>query len=235
MPWREPEIPDTTATKTTPPDRSLVAPLPVVLPLPPLAFAVSGVPASGSAPLLSHATVLGFLLGMVGAAVIALYVLVNHRSRARGGRAHWTAGWLLALPGMAVMGCGWGVLCLAEPRVQLPGGRAAGAILCSLAAGLYAASAAHVGRWRRPSNYSLDLRTTGVYAHVRHPQALALCLLALGLAAVTGSVPFLLTLPVWLGFWTGYTYLEEHWELLPTYGEDYRRYRGGGGRPPVDR
>ena len=120
MPWREPEIPDTTATKTTPPDRSLVAPLPVVLPLPPLAFAVSGVPASGSAPLLSHATVLGFLLGMVGAAVIALYVLVNHRSRARGGRAHWTAGWLLALPGMAAMGCGWGFLCLAEPRVRPP-------------------------------------------------------------------------------------------------------------------
>ena len=172
----------------------------------------------------SGGAVLGLILGLAGAAIIWLYVVINHRVRARGRGAHWLAGWLLALPGMTAMGAGWALLSLAGPRLAIPGGRVAGVLLLALAALTYAASAARVGRWRRPSRYTLALDTSGIYSWVRHPQALALCLAALGLGAATGSVPFLLTLPLWLAFWTAYTYLEERLELLPTFGEEYRRY-----------
>jgi protein-S-isoprenylcysteine O-methyltransferase Ste14 len=60
---------------------------------------------------------------------------------------------------------------------------------------------------------------------VRHPQALSLCVLVVGLVLLSGSLPILVTAPLWIAFWVFYTYLEESWELLPTFGEAYRRYR----------
>jgi len=69
------------------------------------------------------------------------------------------------------------------------------------------------------------VETSGIYNRVRHPQALALCVLAMGLALLSGSLPYLITLPLWIGFWTAYTYLEEKCELIPAFGEQYQRYR----------
>ena len=126
---------------------------------------------------------------------------------------------------MGSMFCGWGLLCVAQPAwrapwLQIPGGAA-----CVLALAIYAVSARHVGRLRGPARYSLDLETSGIYDRVRHPQALALCVLAVGLALLSGSLPYLITLPLWIGFWTAYTYLEEKCELIPAFGEQYLRYR----------
>lgn len=42
---------------------------------------------------------------------------------------------------------------------------------------------------------------------------------------MSGSLFFLATLPLWLAYWTAYTYFEERLELLPAFGEDYRRYQ----------
>ena len=59
---------------------------------------------------------------------------------------------------------------------------------------------------------------------MRHPQALSLCLASLGVGLLTGSIPYLVTVPLWMGFWTLYTYIEESSELLPAFGERYRAY-----------
>lgn len=167
----------------------------------------------------------GLALGIVGALIIAAYTKVNARMRAKGARAQWAVGALTACVGMGSMFCGWGLLYAARPAwrtlwLQIPGGAA-----CVLALVIYAMSARHVGRLGRPAHYSLDLETHGIYNQVRHPQALALCVLAVGLALLSGSLPYLITLPLWLSFWTAYTYLEERCELIPAYGEQYLRYR----------
>jgi protein-S-isoprenylcysteine O-methyltransferase Ste14 len=170
-------------------------------------------------------SLLGLALGILGALVIAAYTKINARTRAKGARSHWTVGALTACVGMGSMFCGWGLLCVAQPAwralwLQIPGGAA-----CVLALAIYAVSARHVGRLRGPARYTLDLETSGIYNRVRHPQALALCVLALGLALLSGSLPYLITLPLWIGFWTAYTYLEEKCELIPAFGEQYQRYR----------
>ena len=82
-----------------------------------------------------------------------------------------------------------------------------------------------MGRICKPAHYSLDLEARGLYARVRHPQVLSLCVLAAGLAPLSGSLPYLTTLPIWIGFWIGYTYLEEKYELIPAFGERYLHYR----------
>ncbi len=167
----------------------------------------------------------GTALGAVGALVIAAYTRINAWLRAKGACAHWAVGALVACVGMGSMFSGWGLLCVAAPArrmlwLQVPGGA-----VCALALAIYAAGARQVGRLGRLTHYSLDLETRGIYHRVRHPQALALCVLAAGLAPVSGSLPYLLTLPLWLGFWVAYTYLEEQYELIPAYGEQYLRYR----------
>jgi protein-S-isoprenylcysteine O-methyltransferase Ste14 len=74
-------------------------------------------------------------------------------------------------------------------------------------------------------NFSLQLNTHGIYSYLRHPQALALCLLAVGIGLTTLSRPFLWTLPLWILYWVAYTFFEEHFELIPAYGEEYLLYR----------
>jgi protein-S-isoprenylcysteine O-methyltransferase Ste14 len=167
----------------------------------------------------------GLALGVSGAALIALYTRVNGASRRKGPAAHWRAGWTLALAGMSAMGAGWALLCLAGPHLRLGPLRLAGAALAACALAIYAASARRVGRWRSPSRYSLGLSTRGIYRRVRHPQALSLVLLSPGIGLLSGSLPYLLTVPLWVGFWTAYTFLEEHNELIPAFGEEYLRYR----------
>jgi protein-S-isoprenylcysteine O-methyltransferase Ste14 len=168
---------------------------------------------------------LGLALGILGALVIAAYTKINARMRAKGARSHWTVGALTAVVGMGSMCCGWGLLCMAQPAWHTPWLQIPGGATCLLGLAIYAVSARHVGRLRGPAHYSLDLETSGLYDRVRHPQALALCVLAVGLAPLSGSLPYLATLPIWIGFWTGYTYLEERYELIPAFGEQYLRYR----------
>ena len=170
-------------------------------------------------------SVLGGVLGLLGAATIVVYTHVNRRSRARGERAHWIRGWILGAAGMCFFGAGWTLLALAGPRVLPEILWPLGALLCLLALLIYGASARRVGRWRKPSSYSLSLHAEGIHARVRHPQALSLCVLVVGLVLLSGSLPILVTAPLWIAFWVFYTYLEESWELLPTFGEAYRRYR----------
>ena len=167
----------------------------------------------------------GLFLGVAGISTIALYTRVNARTRSQGAAAHWRLGWLLGTLGMLTMGAGWAVLSRAGPHLELGPLSFLGLGLCLLALVLYVLSARWVGRWRTPANYSLKLQTRGIYRHVRHPQALALCLLAMGLGLFTGSVPYLATVPLWIAFWTAYTYLEEKNELLPAFGDEYVRYR----------
>jgi protein-S-isoprenylcysteine O-methyltransferase Ste14 len=122
------------------------------------------------------------------------------------------------------MAAGWALLASSGPRLGSPISRAAGAIVSFLAIAVYLAGARWVGRWRRPESYSLELETRGIYARVRHPQALSLCLAAVGVGLLTGSIPYLATVPLWIAFWIAYTYIEESSELLPAFGDRYRRY-----------
>ena len=167
----------------------------------------------------------GVALGILGALVIAAYTKINAGTRKKGAGSHWAVGALAATLGMASMFLGWGLLCVSRPAFRTPWLQVPGGAACALALGIYASSARRVGRLRGPARYSLDLETGGIHGWVRHPQALALCVLAVGLAFLSGSFPYLATLPVWLGFWVGYTYLEEKNELIPAFGEKYLRYR----------
>jgi methanethiol S-methyltransferase len=167
----------------------------------------------------------GLILGLAGAAIIGVYPRLNRAARQKGAAAHWARGWAVATLGMGAMAAGWAILASSGPRIASPALMGAGAVVSLLALATYLASARWVGRWRRPESYSLDLETRGIYARVRHPQALSLCLASLGVGLLTGSVPYLATLPLWVGFWTLYTYIEESSELLPAFGERYRLYK----------
>jgi len=68
------------------------------------------------------------------------------------------------------------------------------------------------------------LTPAGIYRWVRHPQALALCLVSVGLGLTTGSAPYLCSVPLWVAGWVAYTYIEERFELVPTFGDDYLAY-----------
>lgn len=169
-------------------------------------------------------SITGVLLSLAGAGTVVLYTKVNRGAREKGVHAHWVVGWFFGAIGMAVLSTGWTCLCFARPRLGWPFLPLPGAILCAAAAAIYGASARRVGRWRAPSRYSLELYTGGIYSRVRHPQALALCVLAAGIGLVSGSIPYLVTLPLWIAFWTAYTYLEERNELIPAFGAEYQRY-----------
>jgi protein-S-isoprenylcysteine O-methyltransferase Ste14 len=170
-------------------------------------------------------SVVGLLVGLAGVGTIALYTRINGKSRGKGVGAHWGIGIVLGTLGMSLTLSGWALLCFSEPAISLGFAHYAGTMLAIFGASLYAVSALRVGRWTPPPHYSLDLRTDGIYSHIRHPQALGLCVLALGLGLWSGSIPYLVTLPLWLGFWTAYTYLEEKNELIPAFGDQYLKYR----------
>jgi protein-S-isoprenylcysteine O-methyltransferase Ste14 len=172
----------------------------------------------------------GFVCSTLGAGVIVAYTMVNYRLRRRGAGAVWLGGWLLGALGMTFTGLGWVLLAASGPHFDAPAARCAGALLAVAAAVLYLRSAVDVGRLRSRARYTLALHTEGIYRLVRHPQALALCLLAVGIGLASLSRPFLLLLPLWILYWVGYTYFEERFELLPAYGADYEHYRRTTGR-----
>jgi protein-S-isoprenylcysteine O-methyltransferase Ste14 len=164
-------------------------------------------------------------IGMAGFGLLFVNLLSSRRTRRAGRRAYWLAGWILNGAGMTVIGLGWLVLVMLPPRLSLAPLFVAGMAVTLAGAGLYVVSASRVGRLRRPSRYSLELETGGAYALVRHPQALALVLLASGLAGISGSVPFLASLPLWIFGWWLYARIEERLDLLPAFGARYEEYR----------
>lgn len=170
-------------------------------------------------------SILGAALSGLGCLAITLYVVVNGRARGKGALEHWGLGWALATLGMTLLGVGWGFLALAGPHLESWWIRGPGLLVGVASAVLYLLSARHVGRWKSPSRYDLGLHTSGIHAWVRHPQALALVLLGPGLALLSGSIPFLVSTPLWSAFWVVYTWLEERHELVPAFGHDYERYR----------
>jgi protein-S-isoprenylcysteine O-methyltransferase Ste14 len=174
--------------------------------------------------------VLGFVCTTAGAAVITAYTVANYRLREKGTGAVWWGGWFLGALGMSLTGCGWGVLALAGPHYDIPVLRIVGVVLSVLAGLLYLASAIHVGRLRARKHFSLRLYTDGIYRFVRHPQALALCGLAVGVGLTSLSRPYLWSLPLLAGFWVAYTYFEERFELIPAYGSQYKEYSRATGR-----
>jgi protein-S-isoprenylcysteine O-methyltransferase Ste14 len=175
-------------------------------------------------------TWIGFVCTSFGAVVMTVYTLSNYRLRGKGAAAVWWGGWILGALGMTLTGVGWGILALAGPHYDIPVLRAAGVVLSILAGLLYFASAVHVGRLRAKRSFSLNLHTEGIYRLIRHPQALALCLLAVGVGLASLSRPYLWCLPLLAGFWVAYTYFEERFELIPAYGTEYREYIRSTGR-----
>jgi protein-S-isoprenylcysteine O-methyltransferase Ste14 len=173
---------------------------------------------------------IGSLCTAVGAAVIVSYTISNYRLRRKGEAAVWWGGWVLGAVGMSLTGLGWGILALVGPHYDIPALRPAGVIISIFAGLLYFLSAARVGRLRARKRFNLGLRTDGIYRLVRHPQALALCVLAVGIGLATLSQPYLRALPLIAGFWIAYTYFEERFELIPAYGEQYQRYIRTTGR-----
>jgi protein-S-isoprenylcysteine O-methyltransferase Ste14 len=169
--------------------------------------------------------VVGLLFGIGGITTIAAYTWSNARARKRGLRSHWAVGLVLGTLGVWLTFAGWGFLCLAGPTLPLGAFRLFGLPLCIAGFAIYGIGAWNVGRMRPRQRYSLDLYTGGIYAHLRHPQALALSVMALGLGPLSGSIPYIATIPLWVAAWIAYTYLEERNELIPAFGERYLLYR----------
>jgi protein-S-isoprenylcysteine O-methyltransferase Ste14 len=144
--------------------------------------------------------------------------------RRRGKRAHWLLGFGVNGLGMVLIGAGWFWLALLPPKLEVPALPWIGLTAALAGGGLYLASAARVGRLRALSRYSNDLDVSGVYSMVRHPQALALSLLGVGLGGLSQSIPYLVVVPLWVGAWYLYSWLEEALELVPVFGERYREY-----------
>jgi protein-S-isoprenylcysteine O-methyltransferase Ste14 len=163
-------------------------------------------------------------LGLSGFGLLYLNSWLSPKARRSGARAHWLLGWWVNGLGMFAIVSSWLLLSTLGPRLDwlvLPW---VGALSGAAGAMLFVASAENVGRLKRPSRYSLGLDTSGVYSIVRHPQALALSAMAMGLAGITRSVPLLVSLPLWVGAWYLYARLEEKFELLPSFGDAYASY-----------
>jgi protein-S-isoprenylcysteine O-methyltransferase Ste14 len=170
------------------------------------------------------AIILSVAVAVFGFALLGLNSFLSLGARRRGRTSHWILGWCLNGGGMVAIGAGWMALATLPPHWDSPLLNGAGAAAGLAGSFLYLASAARVGRWRSPSRYSLDLDTGGPYARVRHPQALALILLAFSLAGLSGSLPLLGSLPLWILCWYVYARLEEKLELVPAFGERYVEY-----------
>lgn len=169
--------------------------------------------------------VLGIALGVLGFGLLAITSWHSPSARRQGVRAHWARGWLVNSVGMSMIGISWFLLALMKPRLGSPILFWLGIPVGIAGSVLFLLGARRVGRLKALSEYTLDLDTSGLYAWVRHPQALALSLLVVALALLTGSVPLMGSLPVWVLCWVGYTYFEEELELVPTFGQQYLRYR----------
>lgn len=169
-----------------------------------------------------------FLVGsgaaLAGFGLLALNSFWSPAVRRLGKTAHWLFGFVMNGLGMILIGAGWFRLAFLPPRLDLPPLTWIGFVAAIGGLGLYLASAARVGRLRAPSDYSIDLDVRGLYSFVRHPQALALSLLSIGLGGLSQSIPYLVLVPLWVGAWYLYSWLEEELELLPAFGERYREY-----------
>lgn len=168
---------------------------------------------------------LGLGLGVWGFALLAITSWFSPRARTRGRRTHWMLGWLVNGLGMISIGASWLLLALLQPNWFSPLLLGLGIPVGVAGVLLFCLCARKVGRLKTPSRYSLELDTTGAYAIVRHPQALAMNLMVGSLALSTGSASLLLSLPLWAVCWFSYTSFEEALELLPVFGEQYRDYR----------
>jgi len=169
-----------------------------------------------------------FLLGVVAAiggfGLLALNSLWSPAIRRRGKAAHWLVGFGVNGLGMSFIGAGSLWLALLPPRVDWAPLPWIGFAAASAGTGLYLASAARVGRLRALSSYSVELDVSGLYSIVRHPQALALSLLSIGLGGLSQSIPYLVLLPLWFAAWYVYTWIEETLELVPVFSDRYREY-----------
>lgn len=163
-------------------------------------------------------------LGLSGFGLLYLNSWLSPKARRNGARAHWLLGWWVNGLGMLAIVSSWLLLATLGPRLEWAALPWVGALSGAAGAMLFVASAENVGRLKRPSRYSLGLDTSGVYSIVRHPQALALSSMAMGLAGITRSVPLLVSLPLWIGTWYLYGRLEEKFELLPSFGDAYVSY-----------
>jgi protein-S-isoprenylcysteine O-methyltransferase Ste14 len=179
---------------------------------------------------------LGAGTAVAGFGLLALNSWFSPAVRRSGKRAHWLLGFGVNGLGMVFIGAGWFVLALLPPRLDWPPLPWIGFAVAVAGGSLYLASAAHVGRLRAPSRYSIDLDVSGPYSIVRHPQALALSLMAVGLGGLSQSLPYLVLLPLWVALWYLYSWLEEALELVPVFGERYRDYARVTARmfPPPD-
>jgi len=167
---------------------------------------------------------LGILWFAGGAILLIFYTITNHQLRRWSKDACLLAGGILGGSGMASFAIAGVLLAACGPHYHFPPLQVFGGILIVSAALLCFWSMLYVGRLRGPRKFSLSLSTDGPYRYVRHPQALALCGLTLGLGLTTLSKPLLFGFPVWAGFWILYAHLEEQLDLIPSYGSSYLRY-----------
>ena len=167
---------------------------------------------------------LGAAVAVAGFGVLALNSFWSPAARRRGKTAHWLAGFCLNGLGMLLIGAGWFWLVLLPPKVDWEPLAWIGLATAVAGTGLYLGSAARVGRLRALSNYSIELDVSGLYAIARHPQALALSLLSIGLGGLSQSIPYLVLVPLWIAAWYLYSWLEEVLELVPVFGDRYREY-----------
>jgi Phospholipid methyltransferase len=167
---------------------------------------------------------IGAAAAFAGFGLLALNSFWSPAARRRGKSAHWLVGFGFNGLGMSLIGAGWLWLALLPPKIDWAPLPWLGFAAAAAGGGLYLASAARVGRLRTLSSYSVELDVTGIYSIVRHPQALALSLLSIGVGGLSQSIPYLTLLPLWLAAWYLYAWLEEALELVPVFGERYRDY-----------
>jgi protein-S-isoprenylcysteine O-methyltransferase Ste14 len=169
-----------------------------------------------------------FLLGAGGAlagfALLALNSFCSPAVRQHGKRAHFLVGFLVNGLGMTlIVVCSlW--LSVLPPRLDWDPLLFLGVAAAAAGAALYAASATRVGRLSTLSEYSIELDVEGLYALSRHPQALAMSLLAIGLGGLSQAIPYLALLPILIAGWYLYSWLEEELELVPVFADRYREY-----------
>ncbi|MGH9335755.1 MAG: methyltransferase family protein, partial [Vicinamibacteria bacterium] len=167
---------------------------------------------------------LGGIASLLGISLLILNSWWSPAVRKNGKTAHWLVGFGVNGIGMLSIGAGWFFLASLPPKLHWPALFWIGLACATAGGGLYLASATRVGRLRGPSTYSNDLDVSGIYSVVRHPQALALSLLAVGLGGLSRSIPYLVLVPAWILGWYVYSWLEEKLELVPVFGARYLDY-----------
>jgi protein-S-isoprenylcysteine O-methyltransferase Ste14 len=169
-----------------------------------------------------------FFLGAAGAlagfGLLALNSFWSPAVRQRGKRAHFLVGFFVNGMGMTLIVASALWLAMLPPRLDWEPLVFIGAVAAAAGAALYGVSASRVGRLRPLSDYTVELDVQGLYALARHPQALAMTLLAIGLGGLMPSLPYLALLPLLITGWYLYSWLEEELELVPVFAERYREY-----------